>query len=406
MKQKIISFGGPPRRASGAEKTAAVDKRRRRRRTGRHTLHYILIMLVAAAIIAILSLTVFFRVETIEVTGVTRYSAAEIIDVSGIKPGDNLFRVSPKQVLKKVAAKYPYVEKISLKRSFPAKLTLVVTQAKALGVAHTAAGYVVIGQDGRILESGISSPPNGVTVVNGMYLASIKPGRKLGEPVTGNEIVYPKELEEPLPAEGEKPKEYTEAQKKTMEADKRVKAAELETENLDMLLSLVKAVTDTGFTDITLVDFSDRLNMMLVYDDRVIVELGSQGDLNYKLEFVKSSLQELGGSFQGILDASLAATSKGVWSMPCDVAQELLKRSLAVQQKAETPAEAAVLPPTAAGGAPESSGAEAVSDPSEDLYAVKPKPPGEVSSAASGAGSSSSAAAGGAESSSSTAAAG
>lgn len=389
MKQKIISFGGPPRRTSGAEKTAQVDKRRRRRRTGRHTLHYILIMLVAAAIIAILSLTVFFRVETIEVKGVTRYSAAEIIDVSGIEPGDNLFRISPKQVLKKVAAKYPYVEKITLKRSFPAKLTLVVTQAKALGVANTAAGYVVIGQDGRILESGISGPPDGVTVVNGMYLASIVPGRKLGEPVIGDEIVYPKELEESLPAVGEKPKEYTEAQKKTMEAEKRAKAAELETENLDMLLSLVKAVTDTGFTDITLVDFSDRLNMMLVYDNRVIVELGSQGDLNYKLEFVKSSLVELGGNFQGILDASLAATSKGVWSQPCDVAQELLKRSLAVQQKAATPT-AAATPPAVAGGTSESSAAEAVPDPSTDLYAVKPKPPGEVSSAASGAESSSS----------------
>ena len=75
MKQKIISFGGPARRASPDRNraAAAVNARRRRRRTGRRTLHYILILLAAAAIMMLLSLTVLFRIETIEVTGSTRY---------------------------------------------------------------------------------------------------------------------------------------------------------------------------------------------------------------------------------------------------------------------------------------------------------------------------------------------
>lgn len=54
-----------------------------------------------------------------------------------------------------------------------------------------------------------------------------------------------------------------------------------------MLKSLVDAVEETGFERITLVDFTDRLNMLLVYDNRVMIELGSQANLPYKLKFAQ-----------------------------------------------------------------------------------------------------------------------
>lgn len=81
----------PPAKARERAGAAAVDQRRRRRRTGRQALHYLLILAVATAIMAALSLTVFFKIETVEVTGLTKYAAEEVIQASGVQVGQNLF---------------------------------------------------------------------------------------------------------------------------------------------------------------------------------------------------------------------------------------------------------------------------------------------------------------------------
>ena len=51
-----------------------------------------LIKIIAAAIT--LSLTVLFKISTIEVTGTSRYSVEDIIKESGISEGNNLFLIN------------------------------------------------------------------------------------------------------------------------------------------------------------------------------------------------------------------------------------------------------------------------------------------------------------------------
>ncbi len=297
MKEKIITFGSPRRPSPNRSQARSANvKRLRRRRTGRQTLNHLLILIVAAAIFAVLSLTVFFKIEEIGVEGSTRYAAEEVIQASGVKPGDNLFRISAKTVTKRLLeANLSYVDMVKLKRVFPAKLVIEIIEATPLGAVDTAAGYVVIGQTGKVLELGAQTLPEGTTIVTGMYLYDPQVGRKLGE--------------------GYDPKEEAEA-------------AEQESEGFTMLSNLVEAVEHTDFQGITMVDFTNRLNMIVVYEDRILVELGSHGDLEYKLSFVKRVIEEeLDPSFQGILDASLAATSHEVWrSGHQDISEELDKR--------------------------------------------------------------------------------
>ena len=299
MKQKIISFGGPARRASPDRNraAAAVNARRRRRRTGRRTLHYILILLAAAAIMMLLSLTVLFRIETIEVTGSTRYAAGELLDASGVQVGDNLFRVSARGVEKRLTEQFPYVQSVKLRRILPAKLVVEITQAKPLGAVETAGGYVVIGRDGRVLEIGAQAVPDGV-----LYQPQV--GRVLGQGYSKDEQ----------------------------------KQAALEEEAFKMLSLLSDAIAQTEFDKITFVDFTDRLNMLLVYDNRVILELGTEAELPYKLRFAKNVLEsELESSFTGTLDVSLAPTKKTVYALPGDITAELEKRRAAVAAQQEEP---------------------------------------------------------------------
>ena len=321
----------PPAKARERAGAAAVDQRRRRRRTGRQALHYLLILAVAAAIMAALSLTVFFKIETVEVTGLTKYAAEEVIQASGVQVGQNLFRVSEKKVNGLLTQQFPYIQEVTLKRSYPARLTLEVTQAQPLGAALTAAGYVLIGNNGRILEAGVDTVDPEVTIVTGMYLSDITEGRVLGTVVEEGEILYPADME-PLEERDEAGRLKSRSQLEQEEQARRQQAAQEEARSFQILTSLAQAISETSFGNITLVDFSDPLNMMVVYENRVIIELGSQVDLAYKLQFVQYVLEEnLGEGFQGILDASTAASSKEVWSSSCNVQQELERRQLTME---------------------------------------------------------------------------
>ena len=321
----------PPAKARERAGAAAVDQRRRRRRTGRQALHYLLILAVAAAIMVALSLTVFFKIETVEVTGLTKYAAEEVIQASGVQVGQNLFRVSEKKVNGLLTQQFPYIQEVTLKRSYPARLTLEVTQAQPLGAALTAAGYVLIGNNGRILEAGVDTVDPEVTIVTGMYLSDITEGRVLGTVVEEGEILYPADME-PLEERDEAGRLKSRSQLEQEEQARRQQAAQEEARSFQILTSLAQAISETSFGNITLVDFSDPLNMMVVYENRVIIELGSQVDLAYKLQFVQYVLEEnLGEGFQGILDASTAASSKEVWSSSCNVQQELERRQLTME---------------------------------------------------------------------------
>ena len=355
MKQKLLSFGGrTPRAPDRAQAAAAAGARRRRKRTGRQTLYYLLILLVAAAVVAVLSLTVFFRIEKLEVAGVTKYAAEEIIEASGVKVGDNLFRVNARRVEKKLTQQFPYVEGVALRRTLPATLTLEIAQAKPLGAVSTAAGYVVIGKTGRVLEIGAASVPQDVMTVTGMYLYDPKVGQKLGEGYTKEE---------------------------TDEADK-------EAYGFLLLSRLMDAVEETDFGKVSLVDFSNQLDMMLVYDNRLLIDLGGGTELPYKLRFAKKVIEdELSDTFEGRLDVSLAPTTNEIYSWPGDIRQELEKRRLTAAAQAgegdkkptvhsDNP-DLAVLPGTAPSRGAEAAGSsseEAASSasPQDDLFATIP----------------------------------
>ena len=377
----------PPAKARERAGAAAVDQRRRRRRTGRQALHYLLILAVAAAIMAALSLTVFFKIETVEVTGLTKYAAEEVIQASGVQVGQNLFRVSEEKVNGLLTQQFPYIQEVTLKRSYPARLTLEVTQAQPLGAALTAAGYVLIGNNGRILEAGVDAVDPEVTIVTGMYLSDITEGRVLGTVVEEGEILYPADME-PLEERDEAGRLKSRSQLEQEEQARRQQAAQEEARSFQILTSLAQAISETSFGNITLVDFSDPLNMMVVYENRVIIELGSQVDLAYKLQFVQYVLEEnLGEGFQGILDASTAASSKEVWSSSCNVQQELERRQLtmeaaqaAQQRPAADPNEGVTNPNlTVIPGSGASSGAssEAGTVQEEETSSSQAAPPGD-----------------------------
>ena len=236
-------------------------------------LYYVMFAVVAVSIGLILSLTVFFKTETIEVEGSTKYQPGAIIGTAGIQVGDNLFRIDDQQVEKALTSTYPYIESVSVRRALPSKVTLRITEAVELGAFVQQNGtYVLVSETGRVLEIASGTPGNGVLVVNGV------------------EIEDP-QLCQAIPAENN--------------------------ESLSMLQCLVEAIRATGFENITRIDLSDRLNMYIVYDDRVRIELGSETELPDKLDFAKYALENnVRSDFEGIMDVTM---TKRISILPAEI---------------------------------------------------------------------------------------
>lgn len=82
---------------------------RRRRRGGSGFLYKLLsVFLICGCLVA--AITLFFRVDTVIITGEQRYTEAEIRQASGVEDGDNLFLLNKYQVIRNIAEALPYIE--------------------------------------------------------------------------------------------------------------------------------------------------------------------------------------------------------------------------------------------------------------------------------------------------------
>ena len=97
----------------------------RRRRGSLSFLYKLLSMLViCGAIVA--ALTLFFRVNTVVVSGQQRYTQQQILDASGIQTGDNLFLLNKYDVANQIIGELPYIETIRINRKLPDTLLVEV----------------------------------------------------------------------------------------------------------------------------------------------------------------------------------------------------------------------------------------------------------------------------------------
>lgn len=108
------------------------------------------VLLISAAVIV--ACVVFFRVNTIEVTGNVRYTAEEIIEASGIKTGDNLIALAGSRVSASIRTQLPYVEGVALQRVYPDGLVIRVTERVAAASVDSAEGRWLISAQGKLLE--------------------------------------------------------------------------------------------------------------------------------------------------------------------------------------------------------------------------------------------------------------
>lgn len=127
-------------------------RKKRRRRHGSRILYYLLVGLLSAAVLITLSLTVFFKVETISVEGGGDLSHAEILELSGLQEGQNLWRMNLDKAEKAIMNAYPTVEKVEAHRRLPDTVVIRVEMAETVCLILREGSYYSISTGGRVLK--------------------------------------------------------------------------------------------------------------------------------------------------------------------------------------------------------------------------------------------------------------
>lgn len=123
-----------------------------KRRRYRRIIFYAVTVAAALVFCALLSLTVFFKIDDIAVEGVTRYSQEEIIEASLLHKDDNLILCSTSPGEEKIVSEFPYIEKADIRKKLFNKIVIQITEARPTSVVEHKGRYYVLSENGKIIE--------------------------------------------------------------------------------------------------------------------------------------------------------------------------------------------------------------------------------------------------------------
>lgn len=235
--------------AAGEESDMAKRRHsnRRRRRGSSGFLYKLLSVLVICGCL-VAAMTLFFRVDSIVVTGQTRYTEEEIREASGIRPGDNLILLNKYDARQRILDALPYIETIGIRRRPPDTLTIEVQEC-GVPVALVQEGSTwFISPKGMIVEQRAGSAAEGRPVISGCELLA---------PSVGTEIAL---------------------------------ATEFSTQQ-ESLLSLLTALDEAGMLEDTSEIRMDDLSVIRMdYIDRFTVKLPYSADYGTKLRILRMAI--------------------------------------------------------------------------------------------------------------------
>ena len=162
---------------------------RRRRRGSSGFLYKLLSVLVICGCL-VAALTLFFRVDTIVVTGQSRYTAQEIQEASGIQQGDNLLLLNKYNASGSIAQQLPYIEEIRIHKELPDTLRIEVQECETpVAVVQDGSAWLISsggkGGKGKVVDQIDASAAGDYAQVTGCTLLA---------PSIGSEVVLGSEF--------------------------------------------------------------------------------------------------------------------------------------------------------------------------------------------------------------------
>ena len=149
-----------------AEKKALKLKKQRRTQIIRRIKVGTGLSFVLAVVLYLLCALVFFKIGSVvvvpasedSITGSKYYSDEEIIRVSGAEKGESLVLISKKEVKDAVESLLPYIGNVTVKRSYPSTLKLIVEDYDAFFAVEQNGMYTLLNKEFKVLETSENIP--------------------------------------------------------------------------------------------------------------------------------------------------------------------------------------------------------------------------------------------------------
>ena len=268
-----------------------VKRRKVKKTASVYIMRRVTAILLFFAIVAgvVLSLTVFFNIENVEVKGALEiYTKQEIANISGIRKGSNIFRFSAYNAKNRILRELPYISDVIIKRVLPSTVVITVKEAPNALVVVCSGGSLIISQDMKILNEAAANPSKSL-MIYGIEPVSRKTGAVL--------------------------------------------ASENESA-VSILQTLIGQLNELELlADASAVNTSDRLDICLLMKGRVLVRFGTSGDIERKcLMLAEMMNNQLEDGDMGILD--LSVSGKATFA-PRDDAELAVKLNETIYKRAQ-----------------------------------------------------------------------
>ena len=304
-----------PVNMSKEEERALHRDERQREKQFRRRLFYPILVLFVLAVGLVLSFTVFFHLNKAEVRGYSIYSESEIVSVSGVKDGDNLFLINRGKVKEHITEKLPYIGDVKVKIALPNKLIITVYETSVKCAVESKSGFVLLDENAKVLGTASSKDEIYANAVleGGEALPSEEPSEEQAEKTDEKAEEQPEE--KPKETKPEKPK-YVLAHKdfvvlkgvKVKEATPGQTVKFNKEKSLSVYTDIMALFIENEIAGITDLDLKDPYNIVMKYENRIDVKVGSLTNLKDKMAFAAEVIKDqdqVGPNAEGIIDLTI-----------------------------------------------------------------------------------------------------
>ena len=230
------------KREEEARKAAERELReRRKKKGGSNVVYYVMTAILAVIIFSILSVTVLFNADRIVIEGESDYSDEQIITASGLEGTENLVRLNTAGIPERILDKLVTLDSVKVDKVFPSTIKITVERSVPMAEFYYGGKNYVISHIGRVMQIDSSK-------ADCMQILGYKPAESV---IVGGFIT----AEDP-------------------EQDK-------------LIAEISAAVEKAEIDNITTVDISDSLSIVMTYDDRVVIHLGSILQIDEKMRIIR-----------------------------------------------------------------------------------------------------------------------
>ncbi len=138
----------------------------------------VLVFIIISLILGFALYSPLFNINSIEVSGMGKLSREYIISVSGVSPGNNIFKMSASRAASRIEAE-PYVESAKVSRKLPDQIHISVTERTPIGKIFYMGSYVLFDKNGVALEVASEVQNKNLIDVKGLEFSKFT----LGQPI-------------------------------------------------------------------------------------------------------------------------------------------------------------------------------------------------------------------------------